>query len=164
MNNESSPLRRFRRASIQRKQMLVIMLTSCVALLLACVGFVTMEVLTFRSSMVQSLSTMAGMIANNSTAALQFGLQKDADNDLAVLKTETNIDAAWILRKDGAIFAEYHREGRERAIIPKELGHNDHLFQRDALFLQRVVMFDREPVGYVCLQSNLEGLYLRLEQ
>jgi PAS domain S-box-containing protein len=163
MSNDTLAIRRFRRASIKRKQMLIIMLTSCVALLLACAGFVTYEVLTFRANMVQNLSTLANMMANNSTVALQVGLQSDAAKDLAILRSETSIEAAWFLDRDGKVFSAYDRTGRNRS-IPHHLEDDAHLFTRDSLFLQRRIIFDREAIGSVCLQANLEVFYLRLER
>jgi len=46
----------FRNSSLQRKQMLIIMLTSTVALLLACIGFVVYEAITFRGQMTHHLT------------------------------------------------------------------------------------------------------------
>ena len=52
-------MKSFRNASIQRKQTLIILLTTSVALLLACVAFGTYEVLTFRKTMLRDLTTLA---------------------------------------------------------------------------------------------------------
>ncbi len=70
---------RLRRTSIKRKQMLVIMLTSCVSLLLACGGFVAYEIITFRHTIVENLSVLGDILANNSVASVQFNVQKKAD-------------------------------------------------------------------------------------
>ena len=48
MSDEPKTGLRAGRQSIRRKQMQVIMLTSCASLLLACGGFVAYEVITFR--------------------------------------------------------------------------------------------------------------------
>ena len=45
-------MRLFQNTSIQRKQMLAIMLTSIVALLLACAGFVAYEIVSYRQELV----------------------------------------------------------------------------------------------------------------
>jgi hypothetical protein len=161
--SDTLAIRRFRRASIKRKQMLIILLTSCVALLLACAGFVTYEVLTFRATLVQNLSTLAGIIANNSAGTLQFRLQNDATNDLTVLRSEADIEAAWFLDREGKVFAAYDRIGRNRP-LPRTLDDDTHIFTADSLFLQRRILFDRERIGAVCLQANLKMFYLRLQR
>jgi len=68
----------FQNTSIQRKQMLVIMLTSIVSLLLACVGFVAYEIIAFRQGMVRNLTTLAQIVGDNSSGALDFNDPKAA--------------------------------------------------------------------------------------
>ena len=80
------------RQSIRRRQTLVIMLTSCVSLLLACGGFVVNEVINFRQSVLDNVTTVADIVANNSTAALQFGVALTARENLATLRSQKNIE------------------------------------------------------------------------
>jgi len=63
-------MRLLRNVSLKRKLMIIIMLTSGVALLLACVAFVYYERNTFRESMVRDLTFKADVIGSQSTAAL----------------------------------------------------------------------------------------------
>ena len=51
----------FPNSSLQQKQTLIIMLTSTTALLLACIGFVVYEAITFRDQMTRHLTTVAEM-------------------------------------------------------------------------------------------------------
>src|SRR4030095_8353553 len=164
MSNGADHLRRFRGASIQRKQTLVIMLTSCVALVMACAGFITLEVITFRSAMVQNLSTLAGIIANNNTAALQYGDRKDAQETLTVRRGETSIEVVWILDSRRAAFAEYRRSGAPHLALPSLPPGADHSFTGDSLILQTPVSHQGELIGYVCIESNLHALHARLRQ
>ena len=62
----------FRDLSIKWKLTWIILGTSTAALLLACVAFVGYELRTFRGRMVQEVSTLAGVIGENSKAALLF--------------------------------------------------------------------------------------------
>jgi hypothetical protein len=73
---------RLRDASIQRKLTVIIMLTSSVALLLACGAFVTYDLITFRGELVRELSTLAEIIGTNSTAALAFNDKHSAEETL----------------------------------------------------------------------------------
>jgi len=158
------PAPRFlRRGSITRKQTLVIMLTSCMSLMLACGGFLAYEVITFRRAMVENLSTLGDIVANNSTTAVDFKLQESAEKNLVMLRSERSIEAAWILSKDGRVFAEYHSKTNRRAGAPL-LAHGQHLFTGDALVLQRPIRHDGEIIGAVCLRSNLDAFSSRLRQ
>ena len=58
--------------SVKRKLTSVIMLTSSVALLAACGAFVGYELLTYRKTMVQELSTLAEITGRNCAAAVDL--------------------------------------------------------------------------------------------
>ncbi|HXG47494.1 MAG TPA: response regulator [Methylomirabilota bacterium] len=155
--------------SIKSKQMLVIMLTSGTALLLACAAFATYEVFAFRRTMVESLTTLAEIIANNSTAAVQFNVPKDAQQTLALLRSEPHIRAALILTPDRNQFAEFRRGSR--GVSPELVQQVEatrqtagYVFSTDALLLHREILLDNERIGDVYIESTLDGLYQRLHQ
>ena len=162
MSNLALPLPGFRRASIQRKQMLVIMLTSGVSLFLACAGFLSYEVSSFRARYVENLSTLARILANNSSAAVQFGVRKDAQDMLALLRLEKNIDAAWILTPDRKVFADYRRDGSKSAPVPPDLAAAGFRITPGAVQIQRMILLESGVIGSVCLLANLDALYARL--
>jgi hypothetical protein len=72
--------------SIRRKQMLIIMLTSSVTLLLACVAFIAYDVYKFRQELVEKESSVAHVVGNAVTAAIDFNDQKTAEESLAALR------------------------------------------------------------------------------
>lgn len=97
----------FKDAPIQRKLMLVIFLTSFVAMLLMRGAFFTYEFITFRQATARQISTLGKVVANNSTAALAFQNQDDAREVLSALTGERFIVAAALYDEDGKIFASY---------------------------------------------------------
>src|SRR5436190_10288404 len=131
----------FRQGSITRKQTLIIMLTSCLSLLLACGGFVAYELITFRATMVDNLSMLGDIVANYSTTVVSFKYQEDAKKNLAMLRSERSVEAAWILTKDGRVFADYFRE-TNRPVVAPLLAHGQHFFAGDALLIQRPIRHD----------------------
>jgi PAS domain S-box-containing protein len=154
-----------KQGSITRKQTLVIMLTSCLSLLLACGGFVAYELITFRQMMVENLSTLGDIVANNSTTAVDFKLQESAEKNLAMLRSDRSVEAAWILSRDGRVFAEYFRQNsRAASYAAPQLAHGEHRFAGDSLVMQRPIRHDGEIIGAVCLRSNLDAFYSRLRQ
>src|SRR2546427_8563902 len=92
---------------IRRKLRLIIMLTSSVALLLACAGFITYEWVTFRGVMTRNLRTLAEVTGQNTAAALTFGDAKAAEQNLAALQTVPSVVAGVIYTLDGNVFATY---------------------------------------------------------
>ena len=65
-------MRFFPKASINRKLTGVIMLTSTVALLLASVGFLAYDIVTFRDELARNLRILAEVVGHNSASALVF--------------------------------------------------------------------------------------------
>src|SRR5688572_20437038 len=103
---------------IKRKLMLISLVTSCVALLLACMCFVTYEQITFRKSMIRGLSVTAAMVGSNSSAALSFNDPASAQDLLKFLSAEPNIVAACIYDAQGNIFATYLRGDNKVSHFP----------------------------------------------
>ncbi len=152
----------FEHDSIRRKQMLIIMLTSGVALLLACAGFVTFDVVTYRDAMTRRLTTLAEILGNNSTGALDFNDRTVAEEVLAALRAEPDIVAACIYTKDGRIFATYLKGGAGAGRLPAAPEVEGHRFERRRLVLFHRIVQQNETVGTIFLQSSLEALSRRL--
>ena len=104
--------------SIKRKLMLITMLTSALALLLASAGFVAYDLLAFRRQMSEDLMTQAEVIGSNSTAALAFRDANTAREILAALKAREGIVAAALYTPDGQLFTYYRRDGRASTAVP----------------------------------------------
>ena len=96
-----------RDVSIQRKLMTIILLTSGAVLLLTCSTFSVYELVTFRETTVRKLSTLAEVIATNSTASLAFQAQSDAEETLAAVKADSHITSAILYDGNGKVFARY---------------------------------------------------------
>src|SRR5688500_13859885 len=94
-------------SSIQQKIMKVIMLTSSIVLIMTCAAFFVYEYITAREMMRRQISTLSQIVATNSTAALAFDNQQDAEEILQALKAEQNISAAALYDENGNLFAKY---------------------------------------------------------
>ena len=140
------------------------MLTSGVALTFACLAFATYEVMTFRTEMVENLSTLTEIIGNNSAAALDFSDPKSAKETLSALEAEPHIAAACIYTAKGDIFAVYVRSGKEKAFLPPRVQSNSEDFNNDSLRLFRPIVRDGELLGTVYVVSDLNALYSRLNR
>ena len=62
----------FRNLSIRRKLTLIVMITTCTAILLACLAFLAFDIHTERQFRARDLETLAKVLGSNSTAALTF--------------------------------------------------------------------------------------------
>src|SRR5580700_1133277 len=91
--------------SIRRKQTLIIMLISSVALLLACTAFIAYDTVTFRRELGERVTILADAIGNNCAAAIDFNDFKAAEETLAGLRADDNIVSACVYSSDGRVFA-----------------------------------------------------------
>jgi signal transduction histidine kinase/CheY-like chemotaxis protein len=154
----------FHSLSIKRKLTSIIMLTTCVALVLACVAFVTQELLTFRRNLVSEMSTLAAVIGFNCESALSFNTPEDAQKTLAAFSGQSQITAACIYR-DGKVWARFPKRLSETELPSKPMA-SGHRFEGGSLALFRPIL-DREthePIGVIFLRASLGQLYSRLRQ
>jgi PAS domain S-box-containing protein len=155
-----------RRVSIKSKLTGLSVLTSSLALLLACSGFFAFDLITFRSNIVRNLSTQADIIGINSASALLFHDPKAANETLSALKARSTIEAAAIYTPDGRPFALWTTGSTaipslQSLTVPKRTGHH---FDFSSLTLLQPIVFDGANIGSVYIQSNLDEIKLRLKR
>ena len=147
----------FRHGGIRRKLTMIVMASSCAALLLACLAFVINDLFSYREVMLKDLTTRAKIIGNNSTAALSFGDPKPVEEIMAALSADPHLVTACVFDGDGRIFAQYHKEGSLEtipALHPLEGTH----FTPNHLHLSSDILFNGRKIGTVFFQSDLLGL------
>ena len=156
-------MRFLRDVSLKGKLMVIIMLTSSVALLLACAAFVLYEVLLFRKDVVDDLTVKADVIGSQSTAALKFRDPRAAAEILEKLKAEKRIVAACIYGHDGQVLAKYQRPDAQGNFAPPQPRYNGYTFERGFVELFRAIVDNRADLGTVYLKSDLLELNTRLQ-
>jgi len=135
--------------------MTVNLLTSGVVLLLTCAAFLTYEIVTLHKGMVQGYTTRAEIIAANSTAALAFQNEADADDVLGALKTDSKITAACIYDSTGKIFARFPTNAN-LGIFPAWPDQSGYRGGHLEIFCP--IVQDNRTLGTVYIQSNLSAL------
>src|SRR6267154_3265554 len=157
----------FRDYSISKKLTWMNMLVSGAALLLACGAFIAYDVISIRDGMVYNLSMQAQIVGFNSTSALLFNDPHSAENTLSGLKSWPTLGSAGINTRDGRPFATYRRgqSGQVPAMPPILAGEVEtYRFNRSEVVLVRRIVFQDKPTGIVYIQSDLEGLKVRVAQ
>src|SRR5713101_5829740 len=157
-------MRAFRDFSIRRKLRLIIMLTSSVALLLACTVFITYDRYSFRRGKVEDLTALADIIGSNSTAALAFGDADSAREILGALRAKQHIVAACVYGRDGRVFACYARGNPATPVAPPPVEGEGSRFGSNQLVVFRGIVLDGEKIGTVYLQADLGELRERLNR
>src|ERR1700687_1535986 len=104
--------------SVGRKLKVIILSITAISLLLACTVMVSYDLTRYRRAMVNDVSTLAAMVAENSTAALTFRDEQAAKDVLRSLRTQPHITAACLYTENGDVFATYVRDGKDSVFTP----------------------------------------------
>ena len=153
------PLRNF---SLRGKLTAIIIITSSVAVLVACTVFALYDVTTFWRSLESELGTVAEITGSNMTAALTFGDAKAANEILSSLRIQTHIVEACVYRADGTVLAEFRRGGSKESFTPPAPLPDQTLFVSDYMLVFRQVRLDGEVIGSIYLKSDLGELHARI--
>jgi signal transduction histidine kinase len=156
-----SPLRN---TPIKGKLTAITMLTSGVALLLACAAFVGYELMVFRAGIVSELATTAAIVGDNSAAALAFDDPDSARQTLRSLNVHQHIVGAALYDRNGKLFATYRRATDAAAFVPPPQQKEGYSFGDDRLDLFHRFALAGEHAGTVYIESDLSELRSRMSR
>jgi signal transduction histidine kinase len=146
-----------RNLPIQRKLVLIAMATTGGALLLAGAALVYFDLASFRKDMAGDLTTLADIVAQNSTGALTFHDPADAGDVLRSLQPQTSVVAAAIYDAQGRLFVSFDRQRRSR--VPPRPKRDGAAFVPGGLEVFRPVVLQGERIGTVYLRNSLDELF-----
>src|SRR5580692_7438616 len=129
----------FRDLSIRRKLTLLILSSSIVGLVSACVGLAAYERTSFRTNTANELSALADTLGANAAASLVFNDQKTGADMLRALRTDPHILGARLYDVSGKVFAEYHRGDVGYELTLPSWRQDGAQFDKDSLTLFRSV-------------------------
>lgn len=137
--------------SIKRKLNLITLLTSSVALILACTLFLAYDRYAYRRSLEREIVALAEIIGAIAIP-IDTGQAKNASETLLTLKSKSNIVAAAVIDPNGEQIASYHRDG-----FAVEIPTADHTFHlsEEIITLFHPVQRRGEEAGTIYLQAAL---------
>jgi two-component system, sensor histidine kinase len=141
--------------SVQRKVMVIILITTFAALLVSVIALLSYEVRAYRDFLINDLTTQADILAVNSAPALAFNDPEAADANLALLANRTGIVAGAIYTIDGELFASYQQAGSDMQ-FPVSVQLRDPEVEGDDMKLFHPVRQNNEVLGTVFLQADYE--------
>jgi PAS domain S-box-containing protein len=153
---------RFDELPIRRKIMAAIMLTSITVVILTVAAFMAYDLATIRRTMVRDFSTLARVVALQSSASLAFKNDVDGREVLSALQEEPQVLAAALYDSQGRLFVSYpaHLPTNSFPAAPQPATH---IFTRDHLLLFQPVVQGESRFGTLYLKSDLRSFYTRLE-
>ncbi len=156
------PLRPIQRLSLRNKLRTIILLTVVAVLLPACALLGFADIATTCDTMRDQLGILAGLIGQNSTAALSFGDTASAGETLRSLRSYPSMRAAYIFSSDDKLFASYRVADGSSPPVPASPGEERTFFEKGGLIAVRRVELAGQPIGSVWLESDLRQLWHRL--
>jgi len=155
-------MKTFSNLSIKNKLIVLAMLASGVALVVACSLFLVFDVMMCREEMIKSLQMHAAIVGQNCTAALSFNESNDARQTLASLRADPHVVDACVYGTDNKVFATYaNRQGVEPQ-VPSEVLTDTYRFANQHLEVFQRVILDGRPIGTVYVRSDLGELHDRI--
>jgi PAS domain S-box-containing protein len=147
-----------RRPSITSKLTMLLALSSSIALLLSCLGFVANDISLLRKNKVNELTSVAQVLASNSTAALAFMQPLPAEELLSSLHQRHNVECAYLFDADGNVFAHVKKSdsSAHEPVWPVKTGYS--FSEAGFLTVAVPVMEDDERLGMVVLRATVDEL------
>jgi signal transduction histidine kinase len=145
---------RMKEAPIRRKLIVITMLTTAVALLLAGTAIVLCDSFLFRGYLERDLSTLAQITADNCTAALQFEDPQTASEVLHALRAKPHLVAACVYRSTNTVLATYFRADAGNQ-CPAPRVREEMLFGASDVTLWRPVVLRDRTIGSLSMVYDL---------
>jgi PAS domain S-box-containing protein len=133
------------------------------ALLIMTLLLATYEWVVANRGMAAKLSAQADILSANTTAAIEFQHQKDAEEVLGALQSDDEVLAAWIFLPDGRVFAGYQRDGKAgEATPPVPPTGSGRVQTLKRMMVFRPVLQNGEVVGCVGISAHLSSAWWRI--
>jgi two-component system, sensor histidine kinase len=155
-------MRFIRDLPIRRKLMLITVIISGVALIVACAAFAAYDYIAFRRLMVRDLITSADVIGGNCTAAISFGDRDAAKEALSSLRADPTVMVADIDAPDEENFTVYCRPGVVESPLVDQIEPGSFTFQSNSLIVSRTIWLSGKSIGTIRIQTDLSRLHARI--
>lgn len=143
--------------------MVVIVLTSAIALFLATAGAVGYEFLRFHRDKVIDLEAQARVLESNVAQPLAGGDMKAAREILSGLRTQREIVSARIYDPEGRLFAEYVQPDARPLPIAQLSQTRGYRFEGHYLLFYSPIRFGERPLGTLVLRTDIRELQNRFK-
>lgn len=154
-------MRSVRDYPIRQKLVGIIMLTSMVAVLLACFGFIAYEQITFRRTMVRDFAILADVIQDNVSSGLAFNDAAVMEKTLHSMRAQPHILAGAVYDTAGRRVASYERSKQAGGFSwPAKEDAVSH-FHSDRLDTFQKIHLAGEVIGTLYIASDLKEQAMR---
>lgn len=157
-------MRLLKQTSIKKKLTSVIMITSLISLMTACIAFTIYEFNQFRSTMVKEMSSMAHMIGFNSTAPLEFNDYIEGKEVLRAFRADPRIILAQTFNADGKVFSFYQTPDLKDIPIPQKPRVDGDYFEDGYLSIYKPIIHQEDRIGTIHILMDSREMKKRLRE
>jgi len=147
---------------IKSKLTLVIMATTCGALLLACLAFVINDYVTFRKDMIESVSRYAEILGASAARELASHDTKSADEIFGSMSNDKRVSLTCFYTKSLELAYGYRRDREVSASCPRSPESAGHRIEKGELILNQDVFLGGELVGRLFIRAEMSEMNARL--
>ena len=139
---------------LRRKLMLIMMLSSCVTLVVACVAWFYGDWKNSRESQVRQLSLLGEIIGASVAPGIYFAQPEAIEADLLMLAQRPSIRRAAVFDTRGRVLVSYaaHSSGQDGGLSYRPQGE---FLERGGLVVYTPIHSNSEPLGTVGIESDL---------
>ena len=150
-------MRRFTDLTIRTKITLILMGTSMIAVMLACLAFYALVIDHYRQSYRQDLVSLAKVMGFNCRVSLAFNIPEDAEKTLASLLNHPSIISADIHDGNGRLFASYGKSmhAPEDTAGPLKM----HYRMTDTMLIEQDIVMDNDMLGMITLYDDMRSIH-----
>jgi hypothetical protein len=130
-------------------------------LLVSIAALFVFQVLNFRSNFQRDSSTLAAVLANQSTAAMQFKDDATAAEVVGALQAKPSVLSASLVLPDGSILAHYGIREQKNALAKFPPPGEYRFISGHLLFVQPVIL-KQDRVGTLYLRTDYRRTFLEL--
>ena len=157
-------MRLLKNYSIKQRLILMIMAISSVSVLLTTFSISMVGVFNLRSNIIKELDISASLVGDRNSAALLFGDDKRAEENLNVFSVRQTIVQACLYTKDGNLFARYSNKDIARINkCPDDIAYRT-IIKGERIELMRPIVKSDEQIGSIFLESTLEQVDQYIEK
>jgi signal transduction histidine kinase/CheY-like chemotaxis protein/HPt (histidine-containing phosphotransfer) domain-containing protein len=146
--------------SLRRKLVVVMLLTTLVAVVVALGAMIAYDLRAYHRGWVDDLNAQAELLGRTTIPALEFDDARVARENLALLRLQPKIEAAAVYSARGEVFASYVAGGATRP-FPGVPAHDSVLIENGELLVFKQIVDRGRVVGTVHLRARYE-LYDRM--
>ncbi|MEQ8473998.1 MAG: PAS domain S-box protein [Marinoscillum sp.] len=150
---------RFHNLPIKQKIRRVILLACMIVLVVSGISSVILDLLAFRQTNIEHLTAIGKIVASNSTAALAFDSEEEANDILSSLISDERIKVAYLYDANNNLFSEYQVDGHAIDVSGLDKSQN-YVWHTSYLVAIRPVVHNQRKLGTLYIASDISSMLM----